>query len=114
MWRAHHCAACVARSCTEAPLLPAPLPTRPPTQDFVTQRLQAMPGVKLAAPQGAFYVMPEVSAFVGPGVQAAGFGPVPDVDMLCRWVGRRVAAGQLHDGWGGRHSLNRHRQSSDP
>ena len=43
-----------------------------------------MPGVQLDAPQGAFYVMPEVSAFVGPGVTAAGFGPVPDVDALCR------------------------------
>lgn len=28
-------------------------------QDYVTQRLQQMPGVQLDAPQGAFYVMPE-------------------------------------------------------
>jgi hypothetical protein len=64
-----------------------PSASRPPaSQDFVTQRLQQMPGVQLAAPQGAFYVMPEVSAFVGPGVEAKGWGPVPDVDALCRWV----------------------------
>lgn len=55
-------------------------------RDFVTQRLQAIPGVNLAAPQGAFYVMPEVSAFVGPGVEAKGFGAVPDVDTLCRYL----------------------------
>lgn len=30
-------------------------------QDYVTQRLQQMPGVQLDAPQGAFYVMPEAS-----------------------------------------------------
>ncbi|KAI3433551.1 hypothetical protein D9Q98_003362 [Chlorella vulgaris] len=55
-------------------------------RDYVTQRLQQMPGVRLAAPQGAFYVMPEVSAFVGPGVEAKGWGPVPDVDALCRYL----------------------------
>ncbi len=26
----------------------------------------------------------QVSAFAGPGVEAKGFGPVPDVDTLCR------------------------------
>lgn len=55
-------------------------------RDFVTQRLQQIPGVKLAPPQGAFYVMPEVSAFAGPGIEARGFGPVPDVDTLCRYL----------------------------
>ena len=55
-------------------------------QDFVTQRLQQIPGVRLAPPQGAFYVMPEVSAFCGPGVEAQGFGAVPDVDALCRYL----------------------------
>ncbi|KAI7836238.1 hypothetical protein COHA_009878 [Chlorella ohadii] len=55
-------------------------------RDYVTQRLQQMPGVQLDAPQGAFYVMPEVSAFAGPGVEAKGFGPVPDVDTLCRYL----------------------------
>eukprot|EP00887_Chlorella_sp_A99_P005624 scaffold1.g5624.t1 len=55
-------------------------------RDYVSARLQAMPGVALVRPQGAFYVMPEVSALVGPGVEAAGFGPVPDVDALCRYL----------------------------
>jgi hypothetical protein len=50
----------------------------------VTQRLQQIPDVRLDPPAGAFYVMPEVSAFMGPGVEAAGWGPVPDVDALCR------------------------------
>jgi aspartate/glutamate/aspartate-prephenate aminotransferase len=50
------------------------------------QRLQQIPGVTVDPPQGAFYVMPEVSAFVGEGVQARGWGPVPDVDALCRYL----------------------------
>ena len=65
----------------------------------MTQRLQQMPGVRLAAPQGAFYVMPEVSAFVGPGVAAEGFGPVPDVDALCRWVAAGAAGVKGSDSW---------------
>jgi hypothetical protein len=28
----------------------------------------------------------DVSAFIGPGVQAEGFGPVPDVDRLCYYL----------------------------
>lgn len=28
----------------------------------------------------------QVSAFAGPGIEAKGFGPVPDVDTLCRWA----------------------------
>jgi hypothetical protein len=36
--------------------------------------------------QGAFYVLPDVSAFFGPGVEAAGFGPVPDVDALAMYL----------------------------
>jgi aspartate/glutamate/aspartate-prephenate aminotransferase len=48
------------------------------------ERLRAIDGVVLAEPQGAFYVFPEVSGLVGPEVHAKGFGPVPDVDALCR------------------------------
>ena len=55
-------------------------------RDYVASRLAAMPGLRLAAPAGAFYALPEVSAFVGTGVSAAGFGPVPDVDALCRYL----------------------------
>ncbi len=53
-------------------------------QDFVAERLRRIPGIRLAEPQGAFYVLPEVSAFMGEEVEAEGFGPVPDVDALCR------------------------------
>ena len=55
-------------------------------RDYVCKRLQSIPGVKLDAPQGAFYVLPDVSAFIGPCVSAAEFGPVPDVDALCRYL----------------------------
>ncbi|GAB4817613.1 hypothetical protein N2152v2_004659 [Parachlorella kessleri] len=54
--------------------------------DFVAERLRRIPGIRLAEPQGAFYVLPEVSAFIGEGVEAEGFGAVPDVDALCRYL----------------------------
>lgn len=71
----------------------------------MAERLRRIPGVKLAEPAGAFYVLPEVSAFIGEGVEAEGFGPVPDVDALCRW-GRAACAGrELLLGWGGTAAL---------
>ena len=36
--------------------------------------------------QGAFYVMPDLSAYTGAGVEAPGWGPVPDTDALCMFV----------------------------
>lgn len=36
--------------------------------------------------QGAFYVLPEVSSFFGPGAEAQGFGSVPDADTLCMYL----------------------------
>ena len=53
-------------------------------RDFLVGRLKALPGVRLAEPAGAFYVLPELADFCGPGAEAQGFGPVPDVDTLCR------------------------------
>lgn len=35
---------------------------------MIVSKLRAIPGVKLAVPEGAFYVLPEMSAFFGPGV----------------------------------------------
>lgn len=55
-------------------------------RDFVVKRLQGIKGVKVKIPEGAFYLMPEVSAFCGPQVQAKGFGAIPDVDSLCRYL----------------------------
>ena len=56
-------------------------------QDYIADRIQQIPGMRLCQkPDGAFYVMPDVSAFFGRGVEAAGFGPVPDADALCRSV----------------------------
>jgi hypothetical protein len=48
------------------------------------ERLQRIEGLRVALPDGAFYVLPDVSAYFGAGVEAQGFGPVPDADTLCR------------------------------
>ena len=53
-------------------------------QDYVMERLQRIEGVSVAAPDGAFYVLPDLSAFFGNGVRADSFGPIPDADTLCR------------------------------
>ncbi|CAG9463580.1 unnamed protein product [Pedinophyceae sp. YPF-701] len=55
-------------------------------RDYVVSRLQAIPGVNLPVPQGAFYALPDLSAFFGPGCTADGFGAVPDCDALCRYI----------------------------
>lgn len=49
-------------------------------------RLQSIPDIALAEPQGAFYVLPDMRAYVGPGVVAPDFGPIDDVDALCRYL----------------------------
>jgi aspartate/methionine/tyrosine aminotransferase len=55
-------------------------------RDFLHKALSDIPGVRLPNPDGAFYMMPDVSAFIGPHAQASGFGAVPDVDALCRCI----------------------------
>jgi aspartate/methionine/tyrosine aminotransferase len=55
-------------------------------RDYIVQRLQKVAGLHISRPQGAFYVLPECSACCGAGVEAVGFGPVPDVDALCRYL----------------------------
>ena len=56
-------------------------------RDAVCARLRRLPGVRLPVdPAGAFYALPDVSALVGGGAEAAGFGPVPDVDAFCRYL----------------------------
>ncbi|KAJ9530043.1 hypothetical protein QJQ45_023324 [Haematococcus lacustris] len=59
-------------------------------RDMIVSRLRAIPGVKLAEPQGAFYVLPEMSAFFGPGCEAKGWGHVPDSDAFCRYLIERA------------------------
>lgn len=49
-------------------------------------RLQAIEGLAIAQPQGAFYVLPDMSAYFGPGVHADGFGDVGDADTLARYL----------------------------
>lgn len=46
----------------------------------------AMAPWRLPPLQGAFYVLPEMKAFYGPGVEAAGYGPIADVDALCMYL----------------------------
>ncbi|KAK9814283.1 hypothetical protein WJX72_003389 [[Myrmecia] bisecta] len=55
-------------------------------REYVVKRLREIKGIKLAEPQGAFYVLPEMTAFFGDGVTVDGFGPIPDADMLCRYL----------------------------
>eukprot|EP00879_Flechtneria_rotunda_P012811 GHRR01013377.1.p2 GENE.GHRR01013377.1~~GHRR01013377.1.p2 ORF type:complete len:115 (+),score=18.00 GHRR01013377.1:726-1070(+) len=55
-------------------------------RDYVVERLKQIPRVKLAEPQGAFYVLPDMSQFFGHGVQVRGYGPVPDADALCMYL----------------------------
>ena len=45
-----------------------------------------LPGLSVVNPQGAFYVLPDFSAFYGPEVSAQGFGDIPDGDTLCRYL----------------------------
>lgn len=59
-------------------------------RDFVVEQLRSIPGVTLAPPSGAFYVMPHMAAFFGPGAHADGFGDVPDSDTFCRYLIERA------------------------
>lgn len=45
--------------------------------------------------QGAFYVLPEMSAFFGPGAEAQGYGPVPDADALAMYLIRVAHVSRL-------------------
>lgn len=55
-------------------------------RNFIVGRLKRLPGMKIAEPQGAFYVLPDVTAYFGPGVHADGFGDVADASELCRYL----------------------------
>lgn len=55
-------------------------------RDFLYDALTAIPGIRLEEPAGAFYMFPDVSSFYGPDVVVDQFGPLPDVDALCRYL----------------------------
>ncbi len=60
-------------------------------RDYVASRIAAWPGARMPLPAGAFYAMPELSAYTGPGVSAPGFGAIPDTDTLARFLLESVA-----------------------
>jgi hypothetical protein len=47
--------------------------------------------------QGAFYVLPDMSSFFGPGVEMESFGPVPDCDALAMYL-IKVGLGCVREG----------------
>ncbi|GJP44690.1 hypothetical protein CLOM_g4051 [Closterium sp. NIES-68] len=53
-------------------------------RDMLVARLESIPGVKLAVPQGAFYLFPDVSSFYGRS--GPGFGPITDSESMCRYL----------------------------
>lgn len=52
-------------------------------RDFLVEKLQALDGVKLSVPQGAFYLFPDFSAYFG--TEAEGFGKIHDAETLCKF-----------------------------
>eukprot|EP00250_Pteridium_aquilinum_P006380 c16319_g2_i1 orf=58-1530(+) len=52
-------------------------------RDFLVERFQALDGVKLSVPQGAFYLFPDFSAYFG--TEAQGFGKIHDAETLCKF-----------------------------
>ncbi|CAN0008655.1 unnamed protein product, partial [Phaeothamnion confervicola] len=50
-------------------------------RDFVLGRLQAIPDVKIAVPDGAFYALPDVSAYFGKSTPSGNF--IGDSNDLC-------------------------------
>lgn len=64
----------VSCSCLPPPLLSPPDHRCPCVYAFSPRRVR----------QGAFYVMPDMSAFTG--CEAPGFGPIPDTDALCMYI----------------------------
>ena len=56
------------------------------TQSPTTNKTPTNKTNQLNQTKGAFYVLPEMSAFFGPGAEAAGFGAVPDADALAMYL----------------------------
>lgn len=52
------------------------------------KRLQSIPGVVIPEPDGAFYALPDMTAFFGPDAEADDFGSIQDADTLCRQATR--------------------------
>ena len=55
-------------------------------RDYVAQRIGGWRGASMALPGGAFYAMPDLSAYTGPGVSAPGFGAIADTEALCDYL----------------------------
>ncbi|KAH9295942.1 hypothetical protein KI387_039530, partial [Taxus chinensis] len=52
-------------------------------RDMLVERLQALDGVKLSVPQGAFYLFPDFSSYYG--IEVEGFGVIDGSESLCRF-----------------------------
>ncbi|XP_072992722.1 bifunctional aspartate aminotransferase and glutamate/aspartate-prephenate aminotransferase isoform X1 [Typha latifolia] len=52
-------------------------------RDFLVKSFRELPGVKIAEPQGAFYLFVDFSSYYGSEVE--GFGLVKDSESLCRY-----------------------------
>lgn len=55
-------------------------------RDYVAARIAAWPGARMGLPEGAFYAMPDVSAYTGPGKSAPGFGSIGSSEELCSFI----------------------------
>ena len=55
-------------------------------RDYVASRIAAWPGARMGLPEGAFYAMPDVSAYTGPGKSAPGFGEIGSSEALCSFL----------------------------
>lgn len=55
-------------------------------RDYVAARVAAWPGARMALPAGAFYAMPDLSAYARAGCRAPGFGPLESTDALAAYL----------------------------
>jgi aspartate/glutamate/aspartate-prephenate aminotransferase len=55
-------------------------------RDYVVDRLKGMKYIKIVEPQGAFYVLPDISDMFAKGCNADDFGPIADSDTFVKYL----------------------------
>lgn len=55
-------------------------------RDYVVDRLKGMKYIKIVEPQGAFYVLPDISDMFAKGCYADNFGPISDSDTFVKYL----------------------------